>query len=50
MGLLDKLQPYLNVLEYEAFDKSKFQEAFLAVKTNCLNALPEVRHFYATLT
>ena len=50
MGLLEKLQPYLNVLEYEAFDKNKFQEAFLAVKTNCLNALPEVRHFYATLT
>ena len=49
MGLLEKLRPYLDVLEYEAFDEAKFHEVMLSVKTICANSLPEARHFYATL-
>ncbi|HMI59985.1 MAG TPA: ATP-binding protein [Puia sp.] len=49
MGLLEKLQAYLDILEYETFDVHKFQEAVLLVKTICLDALPEARHFYTTL-
>jgi hypothetical protein len=48
MGLLEKMQPFLDTLEYHTFDEHKFQEAFLSVKTICLNALPEARHFYAS--
>jgi len=49
MGLLEKLQVYLDILEYETFEVHKFQEAVLLVKTICLDALPEARHFYTTL-
>ncbi len=49
MGLLEKLQSYLDVLEYEAFDEVKFREVILWVKTICLDALPEARHYYTTL-
>jgi hypothetical protein len=49
MGLLEKIQSYLDVLEFETFDEMKFQETILAVKTICLEALPEARHFYDSL-
>ena len=50
MGLLEKLKPFLDQLEYEQFDEQTFQKAIAAVKTICGNALPEARHFYATIT
>lgn len=31
------------------FDENKFQKAVLSVKTMCMNALPEARHFYDSL-
>jgi signal transduction histidine kinase/DNA-binding response OmpR family regulator len=49
MGLLERVQPFLDALEYEPFDEQKFQKAVLSVKTICVNALPEARHFYASL-
>ena len=49
MGLLERMQLFLDILEYEAFDEQKFQKAVLSVKTICLDALPEARHFYASL-
>jgi CheY-like chemotaxis protein len=50
MGLLERMQPFLDTLEYETFDEHKFQRAVLSVKAICLKALPEARHFYASLT
>ncbi len=50
MGLLEKLKPFLDQLEYEQFDEQTFQKAVAAVKTICGNALPEARHFYTTIT
>jgi CheY-like chemotaxis protein len=49
MGLSENLQSYLDVLEYEPFDETHFQQIILSIKTICLNALPEARHFYSTL-
>jgi signal transduction histidine kinase/ActR/RegA family two-component response regulator len=49
MGLLEMLQSYLDVLEYEPFDEIKFQQVISAVRAICLQALPEARHFYASL-
>jgi CheY-like chemotaxis protein len=49
LGLLEELQPYLDILEFELFDEIKFREAILFVKTVCLNALQEARHYYTTL-
>ena len=49
MGLLERMRPFLDILEYEAFDEQVFQKAVLSVKTICQNALPEARHFYASL-
>jgi signal transduction histidine kinase/DNA-binding response OmpR family regulator len=48
MGLLEMLQSYLDVLEYEPFDETKFRQIISAVRAICLQALPEVRHFYAS--
>ncbi len=50
MGLLEKLQSYLDVLEYEPFDERNFQQVISAVKAICLQALPEARHFYASFS
>jgi signal transduction histidine kinase/CheY-like chemotaxis protein len=50
MGLLEKLQPFLDTLEHDTFDQQNFQTSVLSVKAICLNALPEARHFYASLT
>jgi signal transduction histidine kinase/CheY-like chemotaxis protein len=49
MGLLEMLQSYLDVLEYETFDETKFQQVISAVRAICLQALPEARHFYTSL-
>ncbi|HWK08056.1 MAG TPA: response regulator [Puia sp.] len=49
MGLLDKLQGYLDVLEYEPWEDLRFRQVLLSVKAICLGALPEARDFYATL-
>jgi signal transduction histidine kinase/DNA-binding response OmpR family regulator len=49
MGLSEKLQPYLDLLEFEPFDESRFQQSILSIKTICLNALAEARHFYSML-
>jgi signal transduction histidine kinase/DNA-binding response OmpR family regulator len=49
MGLLERMQPFLDTLEHDTFDEQKFPQAVLSVKTICMNALPEVRHFYASL-
>jgi len=48
MGLLEMLQSYLDVLEYEPFDETTFQRVISAVRAICLQALPEARHFYAS--
>jgi signal transduction histidine kinase/ActR/RegA family two-component response regulator len=50
MGLSEKLQFYLDELEYAPFDDIHFRQTILAIKTICLNALPEARHFYSTLS
>jgi signal transduction histidine kinase/ActR/RegA family two-component response regulator len=49
MGLLEKMRPSLDVLEYHPFDEQAFQKAVLSVKAICLNALPEARQFYGSL-
>ena len=49
LGLLEELQPSLDVLEFEVFDEIRFREVILSVKTVCLNALQEARHYYTTL-
>lgn len=49
MGLSDRLQPLLDVLENEAFEESHFQHIVSSIKTICLKALPEAKHFYSTL-
>ncbi|HMH33999.1 MAG TPA: response regulator [Puia sp.] len=49
MGLSEKLQPYLDELETGLFDEARFRQLVSTIKTICLNALPEARHFYGTL-
>jgi hypothetical protein len=49
MGLLERMEPFLDTLEYETFEEHKFQKAVLSVKTICMTALPEVHQFYASL-
>jgi hypothetical protein len=49
MGLSEKLQAALDTLEYEPFDEAHFNNIILFVKTVCVTALPEARHFYSTL-
>ena len=49
MGLLDKLAPYLDVLEFEPFDETNFQRVISAVKAISLQALPEVRDFLRSI-
>lgn len=48
MGLLDNLQPHLDVLENEAFEETSFRQAMSTVITNCRKALTEARHFFAS--
>jgi CheY-like chemotaxis protein len=49
MGLLGRVETFLDVLEYDSFGEDEFQAAVLSLKTICLTALPEVRRFYGSL-
>jgi signal transduction histidine kinase/DNA-binding response OmpR family regulator len=49
MGLLERMEPFLDTLEFDAFDEHKFQKAILSVKTICVTALTEVHQFYTSL-
>ena len=49
MGLSEKLHSFLDEVECAAFDEPRFQQIISSIKTICLDALPEVRHFYSTL-
>ncbi|HXB45745.1 MAG TPA: ATP-binding protein [Puia sp.] len=49
MGLSERLHPYLDELEYELFDEAHFEQIILSIKTICMQALPEARHFYSTI-
>jgi signal transduction histidine kinase/CheY-like chemotaxis protein len=49
MGLSDRLQPFLDVLENGAFHETHFQQIISSIKTICMKALPEAKHFYSTL-
>ncbi len=49
MGLSEKLQPYLDELEYDSFDEEHFHQIISTVNIICVNALPEARHFYSTI-
>jgi CheY-like chemotaxis protein len=49
MGLTEKLQPYLDILEQEDTDESTLWNNIIAVKNICIPALKEARHFYTTL-
>ncbi|HEY4108133.1 ATP-binding protein [Puia sp.] len=49
LGLLDEIQPHLDVLEFEIFDEKRFLDAITAVKRVCLSALKEARDYYASL-
>jgi signal transduction histidine kinase/ActR/RegA family two-component response regulator len=49
MGLSEKLQPYLDLLEFEPFEESRFQQSILSIKTICLKTLAEARDLYSLL-
>ncbi|HSC39858.1 MAG TPA: Hpt domain-containing protein, partial [Chitinophagaceae bacterium] len=49
MGLSEKFQPWLDTVEHEAFNEVRFQQAISLIKALCKDALPEARHFYASL-
>jgi len=49
MGLSRYLHSFLDELENEPFNDARFQQIIGSVKSVCLNAIPEVHHFYATL-
>jgi signal transduction histidine kinase/CheY-like chemotaxis protein len=49
MGLSQSLEPYLDELEHADFGESHARQAILSIKTICLSALPEARHFYSTI-
>lgn len=49
MGLTEKLQPYLDILEQEDTDEDTLWNTIVAVQHICIPALKEARHFYSTL-
>ncbi|AXY77971.1 response regulator [Paraflavitalea soli] len=49
MGLTEKLQPYLDILEQEDTDEDTLWNNIMAVQHVCIPALKEARHFYTTL-
>jgi hypothetical protein len=49
MGLTEKLQPYLDILEQEDTDEATLWNNIIAVQHVCIPALKEARHFYTTL-
>jgi hypothetical protein len=48
MGLSEKLSSCLDDLESLPFDEAHFQQIISLIKSICLNALAEARHFYST--
>ncbi len=48
LGLNEKLQPFLDTLEYENLTEEIFQLNFLSVTSICNKALTEARQFYDT--
>jgi signal transduction histidine kinase/CheY-like chemotaxis protein len=49
MGLSEKLQSYLDELEYNPFNEEHFHQIISSVNEICGNALPEALHFYSTI-
>ena len=49
MGLNEKLQPFLNRLEYENPDEEMFYTNFTSISTVCHAAVKEAGHFLTTL-
>jgi signal transduction histidine kinase/ActR/RegA family two-component response regulator/HPt (histidine-containing phosphotransfer) domain-containing protein len=49
MGLTDKLQSHLDILEYGSQVDEALGTHISAIKMICTNALQEARHFYSTL-
>lgn len=49
MGLTEKLEPYLNILEEVDTDEATVLANIKAVQHICIPALKEARHFYSTL-
>ncbi|WP_276484877.1 ATP-binding protein [Paraflavitalea pollutisoli] len=49
MGLTDKLQPFLDILEQDDIDEATVLTNIKAVQHICILALKEARHFYSTL-
>ncbi len=48
MGLNEKLQPFLDTMEYENLTEEIFQQNFLSVTSICKEALTEATQFYVT--
>jgi signal transduction histidine kinase/CheY-like chemotaxis protein len=49
MGLNDRLQPYLNALEYEELTEESFSKTFAELKAICEASLQEAKIFYTSL-
>ncbi len=49
MGLNEKLDPYLNTMEYVVLTEQSFQENILSITFICDEALKEAKAFYASL-
>jgi CheY-like chemotaxis protein len=49
MGLNEKLQAYLDIMEYENYSDHRFNEAFDSLQSICREAEAEARRFYSTL-
>ena len=49
MGLNERLQPFLDTLEYENLTEQSFQQNILSISFICNEALAEAKEFYTTL-
>ena len=49
MGLTEYLAPYLDILENEDFDETRFGPIITKIKDYCAGAIKEARRFYSTL-
>jgi hypothetical protein len=49
MGLNERLQPYLDVFEYEVPTDERFQQLFLQLQAACNAAIEEAKHFHQHL-
>ena len=48
MGLTEYLAPYLDILENEDFDETRFGPIITKIKDYCAEAIKEARRFYST--